>query len=142
LIKILIDYPEAIKSMYMKTKWVDKHAESSWVSDLVKRFFKQKGLCTKEYELKHGNHIVAFAENMPSIPFAAVEFHIDTHDIVVEFLPWGKKERAAASSLMASTLPLLGGGMFVHQDLEKREFMEKVEREFWDFLDRNFSELF
>jgi hypothetical protein len=125
----------------MRTKWVGKRVDLSMVLGLVEEFFAGKGLRTKEYSVKSGCRVVAFAENLASAPLAAVEVHSDFDDLVIDYLPWGKRERVANTSLLGSVLPLLGAGVFVYQDLKKREAVEKIENEFWDFLETRFSEL-
>jgi hypothetical protein len=129
-----------IKCVLMKTKYVGKHAKFSWISGLVKGFFEGKGLGTKEYGLKDGTRIVAYAEDLPSVPFAAVEFSREADDIIVEFLPWGKRERGASTSTLASLVTPFGGGIIVQRELKKKEFMDRVEKEFWEFLDSRLSE--
>jgi len=125
----------------MKTKYMNKHAESSWMSNLIKEFFAGKGLPVKEYVLRNGIRIVAYAENLASVQFAVVEFQVGGQEILVNYLPWGKKERAASTSLLASTLPLFGGGIFISRDSKSKDFMQKIEREFWDFLDSHIVNL-
>jgi hypothetical protein len=124
----------------MKTKYESKHVESTWISGLIKGFFEGKGLHTKEYGLKDGSRIVVYAEDLPSVPFAAVEFRRESDDTIVEFLPFGKRERGTTASVLASLLAPIGGGILVQRDLKKKEFMARVENEFWDFLDNRLSD--
>jgi hypothetical protein len=43
--------------------------------------------------------------------------------------------------LFSSIVTLFGGGVFVREDLKRKEFMETVENHFWDFLDNHVLEL-
>jgi len=107
----------------------------------VKGFFEERGLSSKETVSKGKHRIEAFLAGADSMPFAIVEISGDPSRIVVDFSPWGKNERTAQTMLVSSILTLLGGGVLVRQGLRKKELMEKVENQFWDFLDSRVLEL-
>jgi hypothetical protein len=125
----------------MRTKWLNKHVELSGVCCAVKEFFKERAFFTEEYSLKDGFRVVAFMSDDGSFPFATVEVHHEVAAIVVDYLPWGQSRRVSLTSFFAPVLTLFGGGILVARDLKKNELMEKIEKEFWDFLDGFFSEL-
>ena len=125
----------------MRTEWLNKHVEPSRLIAPVKGFFEEKGLSTKEALFKGRHRIEAFLANIDSLPFVVVEIYGDMDRIVVGFLPWGRNERTARTMLFSSIVTLLGGGAFVREDLKRRELMETVENQFWDFLDRHVLEL-
>lgn len=125
----------------MRTEWLNKHIEPSRLCDPVKGFFKERDLSTKETVSKGKHRIEAFLAGADSMPLAIVEIYGDQSRIVVDFSPWGKNERTAQTMLVSSVLTLLGGGVLVRQGLRKKELMEKIENQFWDFLDSRVSEL-
>jgi len=125
----------------MRTKLVGKHVDPSLVAGIVNEFFAGKGLHTREYNVKRGYRVVAFIENHASMLLAVVEVHSDFECIIVDYFPWGKKYGMAKTSLLGSVLPLLGAGIFVYEDLKKREAAERIENEFWGFLETRVSEL-
>ena len=125
----------------MRTEWLNKHVEPSRLIAPVKGFLEEKGLSTKEVPHKGRHRIEAFLANIDSVPFVVVEIYGDMDRIVVDFFPWGRNERTARTMLFSSIVTLLGGGVFVREDLKRKEFMETVENHFWDFLDNHVLEL-
>jgi hypothetical protein len=125
----------------VRTEWLNKHVEPSRLIVFVRGFFEEKGLSTKETFSRGRHRVEAFLADFGSMPFVIVEIYGDLDRIVVDFLPWGRNERTGRTMLISSILTLLGGGVFVRQDLKRRESMEMVENQFWDFLDRQLLEL-
>jgi hypothetical protein len=76
--------------------------------------------------------------DVDSVRFAVVEVHRDD-GIVVDYFPWGKDERTSFASFFSQILTLFGGGILVKHDLKRKELADKIEKEFWDFLDELFS---
>ena len=134
----MAEYQERV---IVRTEWLNKHVEPSRLIAPVKGFFEEKGLSTKETLFKSRHRIEAFLANIDSVPFVVVEIYGDMDRIVVDFLPWGRNERTARTMLFSSIVTLLGGGVFVREDLKRKELMETVENQFWDFLDRHVLEL-
>jgi hypothetical protein len=125
----------------MRTEWLNKHVEPSRVCGTVKDFFEGRGLSTREVVSKGKHRVEAFFADAVSVPFVVVEIYGDLSRIVVDFLPWGKNEGIARTMLLSSILTLFGGGILIRQDLKRRELMEAIENEFWDFLDKRLLEL-
>jgi len=125
----------------MRTEWLNKHVEPLRLCGPVKDFFRARGLNTRETFSKGKHRIEAFVADVDSVPFIVVEIYGDLSRIVVDFLLWGKNERTGWTMLFSSILTLLGGGVLVRQDLKRKELMEEVEDQFWDFLDKHFLEL-
>jgi hypothetical protein len=119
----------------LRTEWHEKHIEPSRLCGPVESFFEKRGFSTKETFAKGRHRIEAFLSHFGSEPFALVELYGDQNKIVVDFLPWGKDERKARMMLSSSILTMLGGGILVQQGMKRRELMEKVEDQFWAFLD-------
>ena len=125
----------------MRTEWLNKNVEPSRLCSSVEDFFKGRGLSTKKTFSKGKNRIEAFLADADSVPFVIVEIYGDLGRIIVDFLPWGKKELTAWTTLFSSVLTLFGGGVLVRQDLKRKELMEEVEDQLCDFLDRRLLEL-
>lgn len=122
----------------MRTEWPNKHVELSRICCAVNGFFKEKGFSTQECSSDGGYQITAFMGDVDSVRFAVVEIHRDD-GIVVDYFPWGKDERASFASFFSQILTLFGGGILVKHDLKRKELADKIEKEFWDFLDGLFS---
>jgi hypothetical protein len=125
----------------MRTEWLNRNLEPSRLCSSVEDFFEGRGFSTKETFSKGKHRIKASLADIDSVPFVVVEIYGDLSRIVVDFLPWGKKERAASTTLFSSILTLFGGGVLVRQDLKRKELMGEVEDQFWDFLDKQLLEL-
>lgn len=125
----------------VRTEWLNKHIEPSRLCDPTKGFFEERGLSTKERISKGKHRIEAFLAGAESMPFAIVEIYGNPSRIIVDFFPWGKNEGTAQTMLVSSVLTLLGGGVLVRQGLKRKELMEQVENQFWDFLDSRVLEL-
>jgi hypothetical protein len=120
----------------MRTEWLNKRVEPSRLCGPVQDFFRSRGLSTKEAFSTGKHRIEAFLADVDSMPFVVVDIWGDLNKLIVDFLPWGKKERMARTMLLSSIFSPFGGGVLVRQDLKRGELMGKVENEFWDFLDK------
>lgn len=129
------------KCVMLRTEWLNRHIEPSRLCGPVKIFFEDRGLTTKETLIKSRHHMEAFLPDLSSVPLVVVEIFGDLNRLIIDFLPWGRNERTARTMLFSSFLTLFGGGVFVRQDLKRKELMEGVENQFWDFLDRCVSDL-
>jgi hypothetical protein len=125
----------------LRTEWLDKRVEPSKLYAPVKDFFNERGLTIEETFSEKKYCIAAFLPHFGSMPFVVVEIHGDLHTLVVDFLPWGRKERKVHNMLLSWILAPFGGGILVRQDLRKEELMEKVENQFWDFMNKRVLEL-
>jgi hypothetical protein len=105
----------------------------------MKEFFKQKGFFAEESSSNDGYRVVAFIHDVNSSPFAVVEVHRNLNEIVMDYFPWGQREQPSLTSFFSSVLTLFGAGILVKHDLKKKELAEKIENEFWAFLDRFFQ---
>jgi hypothetical protein len=119
----------------LRTEWLDKNVEPSTLCGPIESFFQKMGFSSKEKFVKGKHRIEVFLSDFGNRVFAVVEVYGDPNRIVVDFLPWGKDERDARMMLSSSILTILGGGILVQQDLKRKDLMEKVESQFWAFLD-------
>lgn len=126
----------------MCRRWVKKNVDLCLLSEHVTYFLKSKGFTTKEDKsgkkwiiigkLHHGS----IGRDLRS----AIEVRIsgNSNDFKVEYLPSGQSR---PSILLDSILTLFGGGSLVVRRLKYQEAIQKLEREFWGFIENTIMHL-
>lgn len=110
-----------------------KNVDLKLLSEQVIGFFEKKYFKTKSNTLKTGFAIYAVTENNDE-PGVVVRIHGSSNDFMVEF-----SASEPRGSKLGLILSFLGGGGFLLRSLESQERLEKLEREFWAFLDDQLS---
>lgn len=120
----------------MCRRWVKKNVDLSLLSEHVIFFLKSKGFTTKEDKSEKKwiiigkPHHASIARDLRSTMKVIISGN--SNDFEVEFLPSGQSR---PSILRDSILTLIGGGSLVVRRLKYQEAIQKLEREFWGFME-------
>lgn len=115
----------------MYKQWVGKNVDLALLSKRIVGFFEGIGFKCKEIHVKkeHGVtgkpfHLKIMCERV------VVDVFGHSNDFSVEF-----DTGSSRSLLLGSGATLFGGGVFVLRGLELKEALEKLESEFWMFME-------
>lgn len=123
----------------MRSRWIGKNVDLALVSGLLEDFLKAKNFKTRREKLAAGYKILATSQRAHDL-CGDVEVSIlgDANDFVI-VLSGG--ERARSSILLGFITTLIGGGSLILRGLKSRETLEKLEKEFWEYVGGSISHL-
>jgi hypothetical protein len=114
-------------------RWTARDANLNLLTEKIESFFKSKGFKTKKNALPKGYKIATAPKHVRDVK-AGIKVTIleGTHDFMVE-LSVGETSRFS-TMLGLSTVPF-GGGTLVLRGLKLQEAMERLEKEFWVYVE-------
>jgi len=119
----------------MKERWIGRDVDLNLLSQRIQRFLEAKNFLTR-LDKPGENEIEIFA--MPSDrgegKVVAIKVYGGSNDFAVEFVG-GQDSRTLR--LFGPILTFFGGGFLLLPHLKLREFFEKLEGEFWPFLEES-----
>lgn len=117
----------------MQRQWVGKNVDLKLLSEYVEDFFKDKGFKTRKDE-SAGKYTILWTSqrvrNMRNAMTASV--FGDSNDFVVEIIA---SERTRDSIRIGMLTAAFGGGYLALRGLKAKEVLEKLEREFWVYIE-------
>lgn len=116
----------------MKYRWLNKNIDISSIEDAAKAFLELKGFKTFVAEDRHLKKIVGVARNEEGPKKVIVSIEGSSIDFAVDFLA---SETSQLMSRFSPVLNFLGGGALTLRGLKQKEFYEKIENEFWTYLE-------
>ena len=124
----------------MQKKWTQMNVDLGVLSSHVEDFFKDKGLLTRK-EQSNREYTVFWAPkrggiNTSKVP--KVRISGDPNDFTVEVVASELTNRQIRLGLL--TKPV-GGGYFLLKGLRLREALEKIESDFWAYLEPEITRL-
>jgi hypothetical protein len=123
----------------MQKRWTGKNVDLDLLSDSVEDFFKSKSFVTKRTESTEERVILwqsgrsAKAEKPISVRIIG-----KPDDFTVELKASELADRSVRLGML--TKPI-GGGYFLLKSLKLREALEKLEKEFWIYVEDKIAEL-
>ena len=117
----------------MEDRWVNKNVDLSLIANRLVEFFKKRKFVSSQENSEGGHHIIV----LPS-PYHDIleEIHVyirgQPNDFTVKFVS-GSHSRAMVRHGILTTF--LGGGRLTLKGLKSEEELEKIEKEFWVYLD-------
>lgn len=124
----------------MQSRWTEKNINLDLLSERIERFLVDKGFKTLREKSVDGCKILGVL-NLSSGERESVCVRVfgNPNDFVVEF----RSSEPSNTSLLFSPLGrLVGAGALFLRRLRLQEAYEKLEREFWAYLDQTVSDLF
>jgi len=123
----------------MQRRWTEKNVNLALLSECVEDFFKDRGFSTEKDELA-GGYTIRWApprvRNMRDAMTAKILGN--PNDFVVEIVA---SERAWGSIRLGILTKMFGGGYLVLRSLRAKEALEKLEREFWAYVEEKAAHL-
>jgi hypothetical protein len=116
----------------MQTRWIDKGVDLEKLGESVTQFFKDRGFETVVDHVQSAYKIVGSMRVGDALRMIQVSVTGVPDDFRVDFA----SEKESRLSLLAGPLAtMFGGGVFVLDRLRRREFYEKLEADFWFFVE-------
>lgn len=117
-----------------RKRWTKKEANLDLLAEKIESFFKSKGFETRKNALPNGTKIATVPKNIRDAK-AGIKVTIlgPPHDFMVEL---SIAETSRFSTLLGlSTIPF-GGGTLVLRGLKLQEALERLEKEFWVYVEK------
>jgi len=114
-------------------RWTAKDANLDLLTEKIESFFKSKGFKTKKNALPNGTRIATAPKHVRDVK-AGIQVAIleGPHELMVE-LSVGETSRF--STMLGLSTILFGGGTLVLRGLRLQEAMERLEKEFWVYVE-------
>ncbi len=118
----------------MKSRWKGKNVEIKLLADRINSFFLDKGFSKKKESFERDNaRVLTYTfegEGRPVV--ASVIIHGSPNDFEIEFAVDRKAETVARLGILST---LFGSGFFLRGRLESFARVERLEGDFWDYVD-------
>lgn len=123
----------------MQKRWVGKNVDLNQLSECIDDFFKAKGFATKKYELEKERTILWAPQRVKNVR-KAMKTRIlgEPNDFMIEF---AGSEIAHRSIWLGLLTQFIGGGSLILRGSRLREALEKMESEFWIFIEERIVHL-
>jgi hypothetical protein len=123
----------------MQRQWVGKNVDLKLLSECIEDFFKDKGFRTRIDE-SAGEYTILWTSqrvrNMRDAMTASVLGN--SNDFVVEIVA---SERTRGSIRLGMLTASFGGGYLALRGLKAKEVLEKIEKEFWIYIEEKVANL-
>jgi len=118
-------------------RWIGKGANLDLLTEKIENFFNSKGFKTRKTALPRGYKISIPPQHVRDAK-ANIKVTIlgRPHDFMVE-LSVGELSRF--STMLGLSTTLFGGGVFVLRGLKLQEALERLEKEFWVYLEETIA---
>jgi len=123
----------------MKDQFKDKKVNLSLLSNSIVQFFNEKDFATSLHESGEGCRIIAAPKSFHKIAENIIAYVSGRpNDFSIKFVA-GSHSRALVR--YGTFLTFLGGGFLVSKGLKSQEEIEKLEKEFWVYIDKKIWQL-
>jgi hypothetical protein len=122
----------------MKDRWIGQNVDLDLLSQGVKRFLEEKGFVVRFDKRKNESRVYGWPRNRDVGEPVLVKIHGHPEDFTVEFVPG---ESFPGLKILGPLYSLFGGGFLWLRELKSREFLEKLENQFWVFVDKTIANL-
>jgi len=119
--------------------WKNKNINIETLAKIVTHFFKEKNFKVHTIKEREGYQISILPRITHNIT-EEVKIHIQSHPNELR-LGFEGGSRSRILVLLGNVLSLFGGGVFVKRGLQSLENLEKLEKEFWIYMENAFDEI-
>ena len=120
----------------LKTRWIGKNVNLDLVVKVIKVFFEDRDFQTLSKESSEETLIFAKKRDDSGLSLV-VKIQGKPDDFTVEFRGGGSRSMRFFSSLLG----LIGAGGLALKRMKVREVYERIESDFWSFMDQMVSDL-
>lgn len=123
----------------MRRRWLGKNVDLALLSDLVEGFLSRRGFKTRKDTSAEGYTLLAAPLRVCDVrEDVTVKVFGDSKDFEVEFLSSEKSRLSVRTGYLTT---LFGGGNLLLKGLKLYEALEKMEKEFWLYLEETVARL-
>ncbi len=128
-----------VEDMKMQRRWTGKNVDLDLLSDCVEDFFKNRSLATRRTKSAGERTILWQPERTARMQEPmSVKVVGDSDDFTIELKASELTNRSVRLGML--TKPI-GGGYFLLKSLKLREALEKLEKEFWIYIEDKVAQL-
>lgn len=121
----------------VKYRWLHKNVSISDIEEAIKSFLQEQGFKTVSSQSKDARRIVGVLRDAEGAKRLTVAITGKPDDFIVDF---SAGESAEVMAKFASLITLFGGGPLQLKSLKEKEFCQKIEDSFWDYLEKFIAE--
>jgi len=123
----------------MQSQWIGKNVDLKLLGECIEDFFKAKGFKTTKDESARKYTILWTSQRVRNMRDAmrATVFG-DSNNFVVEIIA---SERTRGSITLGMLTKTFGGGYLALRGLKAKETLEKLEKEFWTYIEEKVTHL-
>ena len=123
----------------MQKQWVGRNVDLKLLSQCIEGFFKEKGFLTRIDE-SAGKYTILWTSQRVRNMHDAMTASIlgDSNDFIVEIVA---SERTRGSIRLGMLTAAFGGGYLALRGLKAKEVLEKIEKEFWVYVQEEIAHL-
>ena len=128
----------------MQTRWLERNADLKKLYEKIEYFFRRRNFAVKKEISNNSYHLFAMLEKeeLKRTIIVTVTITGQPNDFTVDFMcPSLSERRKRLLRLFSPFLLMIGGGIFILQDFKIMDFLEKLEDEFWFFMDKAVDEV-
>lgn len=128
-----------ILGVFMEDRWKNKNVDLSLLSDCIAQFFKEKNFAVFVRKSKRKYRIIATPR-----PFHKIAENINVNisgrpdDFLVKFIAGSHSRALVRHGALAA---LFGGGYLALKGFKSQEALEKLEKEYWIYVDKEIWQL-
>ena len=116
----------------LQIRWTNKNVDLDNLSKHVEEFYKGKGFEALVERSKDAFKVVGVMRIGDKLRSSYVSINGNPHDFTVEF---SGSQTGRFSQFLTPLITMFGGGVLILDRLRSQEFYEKLETEFWLFIE-------
>lgn len=117
----------------MQGRWVGKNVDLALLSERIENFFKDKGFKTaKDWSPPEYTISARPQRGIGILGRVIIRVLGDSNDFLIEFSTSGHSRSAIRSGFLTT---MFGGGILLLRGLKSQEALEKLEKEFWVYVE-------
>ena len=123
----------------MQRRWTEKNVDLDLLSDCIEDFFKNRSFVTKRTE-SQGERTILWQSERAAKAEKPISARItgNSDDFTIELKASELTDRSVRFGMLTKSI---GGGYFLLKSLKLREALEKLEKEFWIYVEDKVAEL-
>jgi hypothetical protein len=123
----------------MQGRWVGKNLDLALLGERVENFFEAKGFkITKERSASEYKVSAKTQQSVGMLGPVIVRILGDSNDFSIEF---STSERSRSVVKFGFVTSMFGGGSFIRRGLKSQEAEEKLEKDFWIYIEEAVAQL-
>jgi len=116
----------------LQTRWLNKNVDLEGLSRRIEGFYKARGFDTLVEGSKDASRVAGVLRVGDRLRSSYVSINGNPDDFTVEF---SGSQTGRFSQFLTPLITMFGGGVLILERLRSQEFYEKLETEFWAFLE-------
>ena len=116
----------------LQTRWLNKNVDLEGLSKRIEEFYKSKGFEVLVEGSKDAFRVVGVLRVGDKLRSSYVGINGNPNDFTVEF---SGGQMGRFSQFLSPLITMFGGGVLILERLRSQEFYEKLETEFWAFVE-------